>query len=303
MMLAVDASDADGWTGTTFSQHLRDVSIRGRRLRYLDLGNGRPVVLVHGLGGSWQMWHRNIAELAVRHRVIAVDLPGFGQSEVIDPSSGIAGYARVLGELLDRLAIDQAVIVGHSLGGVVVQHLAVQRPETVAALVIVGSGDGALGPRRRAAFHGMALFSAALRRFGPPAPLQDVMLRALLSIAPVRHRVVARAVHDPSTVATDFPADMIGSVLRSPALADAIRAGLSNDVDASRISCPTLVVTGSRDRMVPPHCGQSLADRIPHAQFELWEDVGHHPMMERPLDFNRRLHTFSVDLRERPHGQ
>jgi pimeloyl-ACP methyl ester carboxylesterase len=290
------------WNGGHLAEHVREFSVEGRRLRFLDVGEGPPLLLVHGLGGSWRMWHRNIAKLAVEHRVLAVDLPGFGHSDALDPATGILGYAQALEQLLDHAGIDQAVVAGHSLGGLVVQHLAIQNPDRVAGLMIVGSGDGVLAAHRQAAFLSVAVFTSALQRFGPPAPFQDRMLRGLMSVGPLRRRLIARAVHDPSTIAAGLPAEMIGAVLRSPAMADAIRAGLSNDADASQIRCPSLVVAGDRDRMVPPECGRSLAARIPGARFELWEEVGHHPMMERPTQFNRLLHTFCADVTERPDG-
>lgn len=292
------AAASDGWTGASFFDYVQELSVEGRRLRYLDVGAGPPVLLVHGLGGSWQMWHRNIAELAAEHRVLAVDLPGFGRSDALDPATGIRGYALALAQVLDHAGVDRAVVVGHSLGGLVVQHLALQCPDRVEGLMVVCSGDGVLATHRQAAFLGMALFSSALQRFGPPAPLQDFLLRSLMSIGPVRRRVIAKAVHDPSTVAAGLPTEMIGAVLRSPALADAIRAGLSNDADAAQIRCQTLVVAGEQDRMVPPECGRSLAARIPLSRFELWPDVGHHPMMERSSEFNQLLHTFAVEVTE-----
>lgn len=292
------AAADDGWSGASFVDYVRELSVEGRRLRYLDVGDGPPLLLVHGLGGSWQVWHRNIADLAVDHRVVAVDLPGFGHSDALDPATGILGYARALETVLDDAAIDRVVVVGHSLGGLVVQHLAIQCPARVDGLMIVCSGDGVLATHRQAVFLGMALFSSALQRFGPPAPLQDFMLRGLMSIGPVRRRIIAKAVHDPTTVAAGLPAEMIGAVLRSPALADAIRAGLSNDADARQIQCRTVVIAGEHDRVVPPECGRSLAERIPHARFELWPDVGHHPMMERSTEFNRLLHSFACEVME-----
>jgi pimeloyl-ACP methyl ester carboxylesterase len=292
----LDAAGEEAWTGARWSGHLRTVSVGGRRIRFLDVGEGPTIVLVHGLGASWQVWYRNIADLAADHRVVAVDLPGFGRSEALDGMSGLLRYAETLQTLLDSADVDDALVVGHSLGGLIVQRLAEWCPERVAGLMIVSSGDGIVAARQQAVFRGLALASTMVRRFGPPAFLLDPVMRGLLSFAPLRHRLLSRVVHDPAGIPPQLAGFMMASVLRSPALADAIRAGLRGDVEPSHIRCPTVVLAGDRDRMVPELAGRRLAAAIPLARFELGENVGHHPMLERPTAFNNRLRTFSTEV-------
>src|ERR1044072_1712671 len=83
---------ATGWQDRDWSSDIHDAEIAGKGLRYLDMGEGAPLVLLHGTGGAWQSWLLNLEGLAQRHRVIAVDLPGFGQSDPLPPAPVMSGH-------------------------------------------------------------------------------------------------------------------------------------------------------------------------------------------------------------------
>ena len=286
------------WAGRQWDGHLHDVVVAGRRMRYLDVGAGPVVVLIHGLGASWQVWYPTIPALATDHRVIAVDLPGFGRSESLRHAATIALYTAAVHGLLVQIGVRRAVVVGHSLGGLVTQRLAISASERVAGLMLVASGDGRVDVRQEAAFRGAAMATRALRVWGPPAYVVRPAVRALLAVAPIRQRLLSRAVHDPHDIPLDLAAHMMLSVYRSPALAGAIRAGLSHSdrVDLALVRCPTVVVSGDRDRMVPAVAALRLALEIPDARHEVWPDVGHHPMLERPEEFNALLCGFVAEV-------
>src|SRR5437870_4509006 len=97
------------WTAVDWDQYVRDEIVNRRRIRYVDMGegDGPPLLLVHGTGGSWQSWLLNLGDLSRDRRVIAVDLPGFGASEALGPSSSseISSFADAVVTLLDRLGI------------------------------------------------------------------------------------------------------------------------------------------------------------------------------------------------------
>src|SRR5437764_6505507 len=120
----------------------RNAIVGGRRLHYVDVGEaaGLPLVLVHGTGGSWQSWLLNVSELSRDRRVIAVDLPGFGRSEPLPPNADMADYADAVAALLAALGVERAIVVGHSLGGVVVMRMALRHPRLVAGVVNVDGG-------------------------------------------------------------------------------------------------------------------------------------------------------------------
>src|SRR5918912_1008729 len=102
-------------------------------------GDDPPLLLVHGLSGNWQNWLENLPRLARERRVVALDLPGFGQSE--DPRDEISmpGYGRAVNELADRLELRQVLLVGNSMGGFVAAETAIQFPERVERLVLVSA--------------------------------------------------------------------------------------------------------------------------------------------------------------------
>src|SRR5207247_5261751 len=114
--------------------------VAGRPANVIEPGAGDPpVVFVHGLAGSWQNWLENLPHFAERHRVIAMDLPGFGASPMPAEKISISGYAQWLDELLGTLGVDEAVVVGNSMGGFIGAELAIAFPRRVRRLVLVSA--------------------------------------------------------------------------------------------------------------------------------------------------------------------
>jgi pimeloyl-ACP methyl ester carboxylesterase len=111
-------------------------------LFYTDVGDGEPLLLVHGLAADSHDWNWQIPALAERHRVVAVDLRGHGRSSAPATGYAITTYADDLVLLLDHLEIDCAIVVGHSLGGLMVADLAIRHPDRVRALVEVDPAYG-----------------------------------------------------------------------------------------------------------------------------------------------------------------
>ena len=107
------------WLDIDWREHQRWVSANGQPVNTIDLGEGPPIVFVHGLSGSWPNWLEQLPVFAAEHRVVAMDLPGFGHSPMPHERITISSYARLLDGLLDELGIDAATIVGNSMGGFV----------------------------------------------------------------------------------------------------------------------------------------------------------------------------------------
>lgn len=190
--------------------------IQGRKVRVLERGAGPPVVLVHGLGLTAGVWRPHFHRLvAAGYRVLAPDLPGFGHSE--GPLSGLSmdGAADWLAELAHGLDVRQAAWVGHSVGAQQIVRLAVRSPDRVDALVLAA-------PTGRAGRHmvrqPLGLFATAFQE--EPRLVGDVIRRYMQS--PI------------STVATWVRAQRHDLAL-----------------DAARARCPTLLVAGERDAVVP----------------------------------------------------
>ena len=228
----------------------------GHRIGWLETGAGPPVVLVHGLGTSGAWWSPSIPGLARHHRLLVVDLVGFGASR--GQPFRLEAAAGQLGAWADEIGLERAAFVGHSMGGLVVADLAARRPELVERLVLVDSAGLAL-PQRvsghlRNVLHG--------GRFLPLRAFPVAVLCAL-QCGPL---TIARAAHQ--VLATDL-GDRLGS-----------------------ITAPTLVVWGARDRLLPPDFGRRVAAAIPGSRFVSIEDAGHSPMWEQPAGFQRTVAAF-----------
>src|SRR5215211_3386713 len=127
------------WLGIDWSRHMRWVEVEGSPVNVVELGTGPPVVFVHGLGGSWQNWLEQLPEFSRDFRVVAFDLPGFGESPMPQDEISISRSGRLVVGLLDALGIERASLVGNSMGGFVTSEVAVQAPERVDRLVLVSS--------------------------------------------------------------------------------------------------------------------------------------------------------------------
>src|SRR6476620_6877699 len=151
------------WLEIDWREHQRWLEIEGRQVNLIDIGprdtDEDPIIFIHGLAGCWQNWLENIPYFARDRRVIAIDLPGFGHSEMPAEKISISGYGRTVEAILDELGAEGAEIVGNSMGGFIGAEVAIQFPERVKRLVLVSAAglsiekqrnDHALAVMRRA---------------------------------------------------------------------------------------------------------------------------------------------------------
>jgi pimeloyl-ACP methyl ester carboxylesterase len=228
----------------------------------LEVGEGSEcVALVHGLSGSSRWWRRNLAAFGRRYRVLVPDLVGFGRTGCGGRVPSIPEAARVLCEWLDRLGVERAHMVGHSMGGQIAVHLAARYPERLQRLVLVDAAGIArpLQPRALAQF---ALGVAPPRRWGDPFFI-PVIMRDALSTGP--RRILQATMH----------------ILR-----DDVRPLLPS------IQAPTLVVWGEWDTLVPVEHAREFRSRIPGARLVVLRRAAHNPMVDRAADFNRMVLRF-----------
>jgi pimeloyl-ACP methyl ester carboxylesterase len=144
-----DADDST-WRTIDWPSMTRRVRVLGREVNAIDTsGSGPPMVFVHGLGGRWQNWLLNIPAFMATHRCIALDLPGFGESEMPAEEISIKGYAKVVDALLDELDVESAVFVGNSMGGFVSAEVALSHATRVERLVLVSAAGLSIEYRRR----------------------------------------------------------------------------------------------------------------------------------------------------------
>jgi pimeloyl-ACP methyl ester carboxylesterase len=281
------------WLDVEWREHLRWVRIGGRNVNVVELGEGPPLVFVHGHSGCWQNWLEQLPHFARSHRCVAPDLPGFGQSEMPEERISIESYARFLDELLEELGIESAPVVGNSMGGFVGAEMCLKHPERVERLVLVaaaGLSTKYVGLskdlfQRRA----VAAFARAVNAY---AAVPDARAETLVRRPRLRRAVLRMVVKHPERLPPPLARELIrGSGMpAAPYATDAIMTYDFRD-HLSDVGCPTLIVWGADDEVVPE--GADDYERlIPNSRKIVLPDTGHVPQIERPVAFNALLEEF-----------
>jgi pimeloyl-ACP methyl ester carboxylesterase len=275
------------WLDIDWSSHQRWIEVDGAPANVIELGEGPPLLLVHGLAGCWQNWLENIPYFARTHRVIAVDLPGFGASPPPREPISIAGYARFLDQVCNALSIDAAAVVGNSMGGHIATELAIASPQRVERLMLVSAaGISAEHAQRHAVMTGgrvlAAIMTRAAARNADMARRPGTRRIALSFVARHPDRLSAPLAHELMEGA--------GKPGFLPALEAVITHRISERLP--QIACPTFVVWGEDDHVIPVRDSKRFGELIPDVRVEVWPDTGHVAMLERPERFNALLEAF-----------
>jgi pimeloyl-ACP methyl ester carboxylesterase len=282
------------WLDIDWRAHQRWVEVLGRPVNVIELGEGPPLVFVHGLAGSWQNWLEQLPEFAATHRVIAVDLPGFGASPMPAEQISISGYARVLDALCDTLEIEHAAWVGNSMGGFVSAELAIAFPQRVQRLVLVSAAGIASEHARE------AKAIPLMRRIEFILGFYTAWIAQRSEIVARRPRLRQLTLWSVARHPTQLPAPLASEQLRGsgkPGFIDAFHALTSYPIRdrLSEIGCSTLIVWGDSDKLVPTKDADVFEELIDHSRKVIYEDTGHVPMLERPARFNADLREFLAE--------
>ena len=274
--------------------HLRWVTLAGRPVNVLDMNADatRPaVVFLHGLSGCWQNWLESMPPLAADHRVIALDLPGFGESPMPADPISVSGYARTVVELLDRLGVSQATIVGNSMGGFVACEIAIRFPARVRRLVLASPAGLSLRHMRHERKRGLRARAENLLFFGLGrlAAHTDLVVRSRR----LRRGLLLLVAAHPERLAGPLILEQAHGAGK-PGFDDALEAMTAYPIRdrLGEIACPVLVVWGEEDRLVPVRDAAEFAWLIPDARKILYPDTGHMVMLERPARFNADVRAF-----------
>ena len=254
--------------------------VGGLRVRYADRGFGDSVVLLlHGFGGDLDNWMFNLDSLAEKHRLLALDLPGHGQSVKTNVDPSLSGMATFVRKFLDVLSVSSLHVVGHSMGGAIAMQLASDSPETVKSLGLICSAG--LGPD---------INSDYLRGFVEAQSQQELKL------------VLQQLFVDESLVNLQLVNDLLnykrmdGVEATLKALSETlISAGeqtfLTDNIVDSGI--PILVIWGKQDRIIPvSHAQNYSAAGGSCVEVKIFDYAGHMVQMEKAYDVNRSLLNF-----------
>jgi pimeloyl-ACP methyl ester carboxylesterase len=305
-----------GWLDVDWSRHQRWVTVAGRPVNVIELGEGPAIVFVHGLSGSWPNWLEQLPVFAGRnggadrngnslrrrvspgfddHRVIAMDLPGFGHSPMPAETITISLYARILDSLLETLGVSAATVVGNSMGGFVSSELAIAFPQRVERLVLVSAAGISTYRHKR-----VQRIEPYLRRVAPmvaaytgwTAARSDSMARR----AVLRNLSLGFVTRHPSRLPAPLAAEQIRGAGK-PGFMQALRANIDYPIRERlpEIACPTLIVWGEEDKVIPVADASVFEELIPSSRKVIFEDTGHMAMLERPEAFNRLLAEFMAE--------
>lgn len=247
----------------------------GAQLYHESYGEGSPLLLLEGMGGDIPGWRRNIPTLASRHRVIAYDQRGNGRSLVPDESVTMATFVQDAVAMLDDAGVERAHLYGQSFGGMVAIESALSTPERVRSLVLACTNAG---PQR------------ATRT--PARAAKSRPYELLYSARFAREH--------PEHVAEDL---RIGSANPQPQSArrrqwDAIQSWDAWD-RLAKIDCPTLVLHGTEDRLVPVENARRMASLIPGARLALLDGAGHLYHSEQPEAADALVLAFLAEVEAR----
>ena len=253
--------------------------VDGLRVRYTDRGSDDSVVLlVHGFGGDLDNWLFNFDALADKHRVLALDLPGHGESEKTIPDPSISGLAKFVGKFLEVAGVSSAHIVGHSMGGAIAMQMVVKHPESVDSLGLICSSG--LGPEINRDYLQGFVDAQSHRELKP-------VLQQLFADESLVNRQLVDDVLKYKRL------DGVDTVLRtlSAMLLSDSKTNLSDKLVATVKT--TLVVWGEQDSIIPvAHARNFSASGGFSVELEIIDSAGHMVQMEKANDVNRRLLNF-----------
>jgi pimeloyl-ACP methyl ester carboxylesterase len=230
-------------------------------------GQNRVIVTIHGVGGNHTNWPENLKNLP-QAKVYALDLPGHGQSSGAGRDS-VEAYADFIEAFVTTLALENVTLIGHSLGGAVAQLLAVRAPGWLTAIVLVGTG-------------------ARLR-------VHPDILEGLLTNFEATIDIVCQWAFGPTTSEALVNSGR-KSLLNTPARVIHGDYNACNQFDiiekVDKINLPTLVVSGTADKLTPVKYGEYLCKQIPGAQHNIIKDGGHYMALEKPEEFTEIIADF-----------
>jgi pimeloyl-ACP methyl ester carboxylesterase len=247
-------------------------------VHYEVYGRGRPVILLHGWLGSWGLWQETMTYLGKYYRTYALDFWGFGESGKKREAYAVQDFVVLVNQFMELLGIAQAPLVGHSMGGTVSLSVAIQFPERVRKVVVIGSpivGSSLAFPLKLAGYRSIAnlIFN---------------MMWAFRGAMKIASPYICADPRFPDMMDRDLTSTTVESFLMS--IASLRKTDLRPALPQVKI--PVMGIYGGRDNIVDPHQWQPLLAGIPDAKILRWPQAQHFVMLDTPQEFMENLKTF-----------
>lgn len=237
---------------------MRSVEIEGRHVRYKVVGQGEPVILVHGLSASSLWWRRNVPILALHYQLYLVDLPGFGSMSYPRSRFTLKNAAAWLLKWMEGIGLQKAHFIGHSMGGYICLWIAAHHPERVSRLILVAP----------------AVIASVYSVFAYLTPL-------LISVRHLRPSFFPILLYD---------ALRAGPLTIIRAASDLLTVDVHDEL--KMVTAPTLLVWGEYDTLVPLSVGYLVREEMKQADFLLLKGAGHVCMFDQAEQFNAAVLAF-----------
>lgn len=247
-------------------------------LHYEVFGRGKPVILLHGWLGSWGLWQETMGYLGQYYRTYALDFWGFGESGKNLNTFQVKDFVSLVGQFMDHMGIVNAPLVGHSMGGTVSLMTALQYPERVQKVTIIGSPVNGSSLAIALKFAGTKPIAFPLFTFFP-------LFRSAMRVA---SPYICSDPRFPDMMDRDLSKTTVESFLTS--IASLRRTDLRSEI--GRIQVPVMGMFGHKDNIVSPYQFRDLQAGIPNARIERFPKAGHFIMMDEPREFNQKLKDF-----------
>lgn len=277
------------WDSFDWEPHEKTVEVDGRKVNYVELGDtSKPVLLfIHGIMGTWRNWIFNLLPFCDRYRVIALDLPGFGESEMPAEKLTMEQYAKSVKSFCDTLGLQNVTLVGNSMGGLVGALVAKRSPELLRKLVLVDAAGFSTSnrylrrvTRYRRILEAIFAFSYLIRK----------LVAANKYLAAAFTKIV---LWRPMNVSSELMLVLLNGLGR-PGFVDAAQSIAHTRIDRApgEITTETMIIWGRNDSLIPKRDAFRFAKMLPGARLEIMQDTGHIPMFETPDEFNALIEDF-----------
>lgn len=278
------------------------IEVDGIKICYLESGHGHTIILVHGLGGSIDNWDPTFEYFKTRFRTIAIDLPGYGKSDKPDIDYSIPFFSDTIAKFMDSKGINKAVVIGHSMGGLIAINFSRRYLTRLHAIVLV-DGVEFIGTPAKAAFglkllcnniltHQIKNFFHWTLKYFPLDNLMKYLFKKLLF-------------YRPNIYAERFFQRKIAEARGSPEFAKFLNALVKCGQYLSRtlpkkkieeIKVPILIICGAKDRLFSLAQHRRFHEQVTNSSLVVIPNCGHVPQLERAEIFNQSVESFLTEL-------